>query len=737
MMTQVSGIVNRIIYNNDDFYIINITLKDGTALCTTVNHPNIKIGFNGDFNGEYIDHASFGKQFKAQFVIEKLPETKEGFKQYLTSGVFKGVGAVTAKKIIDHLGDDPLNTINTNIDIILEVPKVKKEILQSIKTTWLENTVKAQITVFLQQYGISNLNVAKIYEKFGAKAVAIITKNPYTLIREINGIGFKIADKIALNLGIEKDSDLRLSEALKFILNEGANFGNCYLLLNQLLENIRSLININDPEKIISSIKSSDEIIVIHINSIDRYYSKPLYDAEQNCLKHINNFLNIPPKLFSDLVINDDVLSLEQKTSVYGALSHNISILTGGPGCGKSFSTKSIVDSLINAKKSVGICAPTGKAAIRSSTLIGREAVTIHRLLAYNPGFGGFTYNADNQLTFDYIIVEESSMIDIKLMSSLLDAIDYNTQVLFVGDHNQLPPVGAGAPFKDMIESGLVPTFKLSKIFRQGVNSKIITTAHSINTGEYPHIESPISNPEIWKDETDCMFIDSGVYDYRKPTDYPKDNTLAYNLDIKRMLVKLYTETIKKYRGYEDVQILIPKRVGDLGTNEINLIIRDAVNPMSETTPHIKLINKEFRLNDKVIHIRNNYELGDDGVFNGEIGKIIKIDMIKKTCVVKYDDKEVDYTKGDISDLELAYCISIHKSQGSEFQCVIIPLMSDYGIMLEKSLVYTGLTRGKKLAIFIGQRQALMKSIKTVNTEKRQTSLSELLIQEKSLVYSE
>jgi len=730
MTTKISGKVTRVIFSKDGFFICMVN-----DTCVSVNHPKIKVGFDGDFTGSWVDHPKFGKQFKAAFAIEKLPETKEGFKHYLMSGAFKGIGGVTADKIIAHLGDNPLEVMNTNLDEILNVPKVKKEILQSIKDTWLDNTVRAEITIFLQQFGISSININKIYESMGVNCIATIMSNPYTIIEKVTGIGFKTADRIALKVGIEPNSELRISECIKYVLVESGNYGNCYLLKDQIIKKVKELIDPQDEYAIVNCINSNDGIMKISINEEDRYYSIQLYYAEQSVMSNLSNMLDRPNRAYLDNMANEETLSSEQRDAVYGALSNNISILTGCPGCGKTYTTKTIVDSLLSLKKKIGICAPTGKASLRSSIVICHDAMTIHRLLGFNPRYiGSFDYNANKPLDYDYIIVEESSMIDIKLMSSLLDAVDYHTQILFVGDHNQLPPVGAGAPFKDMIESGLIPTFTLNKIFRQGMNSKIVTYAHDINNGEYPNIQSPLKNPLLWNTDVDCLFIDSGCYDARKASDYGKESSLAYGYDINKMIIKLYTEIIKKYKGFEDIQLLIPKRVGDVGTNSVNSLIQDVVNPLTEQLPVINVGDRQFRLNDKVIHVQNNYELGDKGIFNGEIGKIVEIDVKKNSCFVQFDDKKVEYTKSDMGDLELAFAITIHKSQGSEFDCVILPIMTEYGIMLEKSLIYTALTRAKKLAVFIGQRHALMKAVKTINKAKRQTSLSELLIFEKNLV---
>lgn len=732
MTTKISGKVIKIRFTKEDFHICTVSTNTGDHT-VKLNHNNLKVGFIGDFTGIWVDDEKWGGQFKCYFAIEKLPQTKEGFKQYLMSKTFKGIGEKTADKIIQHLGENPVGALSKDPDMVLKTPGVKMDLLEQIKKVYLDNTVRAEITIFLQQYGISPNLINKIYDTFGLNTIPQLTKNAYILINRIDGVGFKIADRIAIKMGIDPKSELRITECIKFVLKEAGNIGYCYLLRPQIHKKVQELIERIDIELIDSCIVESQDIIKLEINDEERFYSRTYYNAEQRCLNSLINMLEQPPVGFMDNVAQEETLSPEQKNAVYGALSNNVSILTGGPGCGKTYTTKTIVESLLNAKKTVGICAPTGKAALRSSTVIGHEAMTIHRILGFNPRLeGSFEYTSDNPLPYDFVIVEESSMIDIKLMANLLDAVGYGTQILFVGDHNQLPPVGAGAPFKDMIESGLTPTFKLNKIFRQGDDSRLVHFAHQINNAEYPHIDSPIKNPGLWATKTDCLFIDSGFSDGRKRSEYDKTNTLHFGMDVAETIVRLYTETIKRYRNYNDIQILVPKRVGTIGTNVINAMIQDVVNPITAVSKVIAIGERTFRLNDKVIHVQNNYNLGEDGIFNGEIGKII--DITDKGCTIDFDGKEVVYKRSDMIDLELAFAISIHKSQGSEFECVILPLMMEYGMMLEKSLIYTGLTRAKKLALFVGQRQALMRSIHNTNQSKRQTSLSELLIENKNLV---
>jgi len=729
-MEKLIGSVKRVIYTKDDFNICSVITEDsfGEGLVVSVNHPNIVKGFTGEFTGEYDINPKYGKQFKAKYVIEQLPSTMLGFKSYLKSGLFKGIGEATAEKIVNFLGENPIARIKADPNIILTIPKVKISILEGIKSTWLSNSVKGEIMVLLQQNGVTGANVEKIYNKFKERSISVIKKNPYILIEEVDGIGFKMADKIAINMGMPENSEVRVIECIKYILTNDSNYGSCYLTKKQILDKVRLLINIVDIN-LINGALTSDQLVKLNLDGEDRYYSVKLYEAEQKCLHIIGDMLSKQNNLVETVSINDTTLSDEQVLAVTGALSNKISILTGGPGCGKTYTTKTIVDNLIHILKNVVICAPTGKAASRSSEMIGQEAMTIHRLLELDFVRGGFLRNAENPIEADYLIVEESSMIDINLMASLLDAIDNNCRVLFVGDFGQLPPIGPGSPFKDMIQSGLIPTYRLNTIFRQGLDSDIVKCAHEINLGKKIQLKSPLVNPDIWKDTTDLMFIESDLNDGRRACDFPPESTLRYNLDINKMIVKLYTETIKKYRSITDVQILIPKRVGIIGCDNINRIIQNVLNP-GKLSSRLEYKDKVFMLNDKVIHVKNNYELD---VFNGEIGKIISLSPINKTCVVAFDNnKVINYSTADLADLELAYAITIHKSQGSEFGCIIMPITSEHAHMSDRSLIYTGITRAKKLAIIIGRKKSLYQGIATVKNDKTQTSLRELIIMEQT-----
>ena len=734
---KITGIVDRIIFSNKDngYHILSVELPNkNDNIVVNAYHPVIHEGLTYEFIGEWTVHSIYGKQMKAKSVFEVPPNTKEGLQAYLSSSFFPGIGPVISKRIIEHFKDDVIRVFNEDIDKLLFVPGISPKKLEAIKKSWEDNDEINAIMVFLQQYGITTVYAAKIYKHYGKGCVEKIKENPYTLSRDISGIGFKYADKIALEVGIEPNSEQRIRACIIHILDSSSLDGHCYLLEEQITIKSTELLSVDIRDSVRNILKymvqDSEIIIFKHNDEEPRFYSKKLYYNEKYCANKIGELLlkNKDIKI-SDSIVNTDSLSVEQKESVFGVLSKGISILTGGPGCGKTYTTKTIVDVLLKLEKNIAICAPTGKAALKSTSVIGFEAYTIHRLLGWDPENFGFMHNDKNTLPHNFIIVEESSMIDINLMCSLLKAVSEDCQILFIGDHNQLPPVSAGAPFRDMIESEIVPSFKLNKIFRQAQGSKIITSAHKINEGECPNINSPLESPELWKQGEDCLFIDSGLKEYGKNNkEYPAWSSLRYGLDVVDMIKKLYTETIQKYYKTSDVQILIPMKVSELGTIKINSIIRDAVNPKQKDKKEISIKNIIFREGDKIMHTVNNYELE---VFNGDIGYIQIIDVISGTAEIKFEGgRIVKYKKIDLMEIEHAFAISIHKSQGSEFDCVILPIMPTYNRMLERSLIYTGISRGKKLVIFVGQRKSLEKAVKTINSNKRQTSLKELLLQQ-------
>jgi exodeoxyribonuclease V alpha subunit len=424
-------------------------------------------------------------------------------------------------------------------------------------------------------------------------------------------------------------------------------------------------------------------------------------------------------------------LSEEQKAAVLGIIGQGISVLTGGPGSGKTTSLKKLVKLLLSVGYELALAAPTGRASQRMTETIGVQASTIHRLLVWDHDNKTFLKNERNTIEANFIIIDETSMLDINLAASLLRAVPINAQILFVGDVDQLPPVGPGDFFRDLISSEIAPVFRLNKIFRQGKESLIIKHAYEINEQVVPRIETPLLTPELWNDGTDCMFVDSAMPELFKPNgDYPKWSSLRYGIDFINMISKLYIDYIPKYIGSDkEIQILMPMNVGELGTIKVNQVIQGLVNPYDKDKKEIRIKERIFRDGDRVIQTKNNYDLE---VFNGDIGKVIEISGGEKMeMIVKFSDsREVVYAKSDIFELDLAYAISIHKSQGSEFDCVILPLMKAHYRMLYKQLIYTGLTRAKKFAVFVGEREALKIAVANSNANTRQTSLRHMLMDE-------
>ena len=543
---------------------------------------------------------------------------------------------------------------------------------------------------------------------------------------------------------MEKTSEKRIGAAVKHVIQSSENSdGHCFLRLNQLIIKMNELLDIDVTEyleRVLNNLEVNQTIKASSVSISDnkRYYLNRTYFNEEYCVDKIKNLLEsktpldeneMTKWLQSEQQRENSQLSDEQSNAVVGVLQNSISVLTGSAGCGKTHTTKTIIKALAYLGKDILLAAPTGRAAKRASELTGMNASTIHRLLKWNPMTSSFEFNEKNPLECNFLIIDEASMIDIHLASSLMRAIPPNCQVVFVGDFNQLPPVGPGSFFKDMIESNTVPVFRLTKIFRQGKGSDIILYAHEINNGQEPDIKSPLLEPALWSGQTDCLFIDSGSFEENTPIDgYPKWSSLKYGLDAMGMVKKLYTETIPKYLGANtEIQILSPMNVNSMGTVEINKTIQQAVNPAATGKLELKIKDKIFRIGDRVMQKVNNYDLL---TFNGEIGEIIMIDPARLECVIKFgvEEKIVEYKRENLLELDLAYCVSIHKSQGSEFDAIIIMLMPQHSVMLARQILYTAITRGKRLVVFVSTRGALSKAIKNITPSIRQTSLKDRLM---------
>jgi exodeoxyribonuclease V alpha subunit len=843
-MEKFTGIIQRVTYHNQEngWTVLKVSPIDRPheLKTVTVHQANVFAGATMEFEGEWTHHVKYGEQFKSQNTFEIKPASASALEKYIGSGLIYGVGPKIAKRIVKHFGKETLEVFEADIERLKEVTGIAQAKLDQIKSSWTEHREIRNVMLFLQEYGVSTLFAVKIFKTYGNEAIKIVQDNPYQLSKDIYGIGFFSADKIALSMGLEKDSPKRMQAAISHVLAASREQGHCYLELEQILEDVKALLAEDFSELLVTTIhrmeKEDDLKVRLKTNNdllnAKCYYSKSLYYDELHTAEIIKTFLAKTVHADAERVkkwLNlynqkqEFPLSEEQFDAVLGACQQAFSILTGGPGCGKTTTTKALVRLLIAMNKRITLAAPTGRAAQRMSEVIGRDAQTIHRLLVWQPHTGQFKKNQEDPLDTDFVIIDECSMLDISISASLLKAIPKTAQILFIGDPNQLPSVGAGNVLKDLIESTRVPCFHLRKVFRQAQESDIIKFAHQIIQRHIPKIESPVNKPDIWEEKTDCLFIDSeeatkeqmlfikkitesmryviqntGVayvrekaldeasdsykavtqkddifientteseieairktgirsYVFNVPNDYlhadiqfllKSENhaaalkniiksihpwsSLNYGFVASEMVVRLYSKTIKERLGPQmEVQILSPMTVGSMGTRNLNLLVQNTFNPHDANKSQMQFGERVFRLGDRVIQRRNNYDLE---VFNGDIGRLSAIDNQTMTLEVTYQSgpltRQVHYEKQDIIDLDLAYAITIHKSQGSEFDVVIIPVVLQHFNMLYQNLIYTALTRAKKMAIFVGTRKALGIAVKNIDNRSRKTMLKTLV----------
>ena len=810
----LTGIVSRVTYHNPvtGWSVLRVQPLDAPMQqeTVTVHQTRVFAGATMRFSGRWTINQKYGRQFHATQATERKPATTAAIEKYLGSGLIKGVGSKTAKKIVRHFGANTLEVFENDIDQLKDVEGIADRKLASIRTAWSEHKAIRNVMMFLQGHGISTLFAVRIYKSYGDKAIDLVSDDPYRLANDFYGIGFFSADKIALSLGFAEDSAKRLVAAIKHVLAASREQGHCYLTRQQIQHAVRELIHLDVADRLpgeLAQMKNADQLRTRQLQHdgelCECFYSKTLYYDEASVAAFLNgkrSSVTQDKQRVSRWVTryceqHDIRLSEEQSHAVENVVQHEFSVLTGGPGCGKTTTTLVIVRLLEAMQRRVLLAAPTGRATQRMSEVIGREAKTIHRLLVWKNG--AFEMNEQAPLEADFLIVDECSMLDISLTASLLKAVPNGCQVLFIGDADQLPSVGAGNVLKDMISAGSVACFRLTQVFRQAAQSQIIQYAHSINEGQTPMIASPFKSPDVWQDNTDSLFIDSdeatteqlrfisrvkkyyawktpeleqlsdeSPYEFRigeaitspyqaefkvpekfEHVDLAQLNkssndvealrlvmkqihpwsSLHYGLSAVDAVVKLYLQWIPRYHGSDiEIQILTPMTRGSLGTVNLNQVIQHQANPPGAAKCELRVGERVFREGDRVIHRRNNYDLN---VFNGDIGRIVSIDNENLTCVVAFfpDGREVSYRKEDIIELDLAYAITIHKSQGSEFQAVIIPVLTQHFKMLYRNLMYTGLTRAKKLAVFVGSRRALSMAVNQQDTSLRQTALESLL----------
>ena len=814
---KLHGIVERVTYHNQEngWSVLRVSPFNNPASLETVTVHQMKVfaGATMAFFGAWTHHSQFGRQFKAERAIEEKPATSAALEKYLGSGLIKGVGPKTARKIVNHFKENTLELFENDIGRLIEVDGIAKKKLLTIEAAWREHRAIREVMMFLQSHGISTLFAVRIYKKYGEEAIEKVIEDPYRLATDFYGIGFFSADKVALSIGLAEDSDQRIIAAIRHVLAASREEGHCFLTREQIATAIDKLLNLELENRLLQLLDTMElenqlklRVVENDGDVINCYYSKSLYFDEAYVAGKLRQMINSSDheltggtdqwveKHCSQQKIR---LTREQMEAVKTAAVKNFSVLTGGPGCGKTTTTLVIVRLLEYLGVHVVLAAPTGRAAQRMSEVIGREAKTLHRLLEWQQG--GFLRNEEQPLKADFLIVDECSMLDISLTASLLKALPTHCQLLFIGDADQLPSVGAGNVLRDIIATGVVAVSGLTEIFRQAKESKIIKYAHDINSGQTPQIESPFKKPELWTRKEDCLFFDSDeatqeqlkfisrvkkldgfdlegreeltsaedpllfgtaepiISSYEQSFVVPQKfqhvdlmqvaragseinelkavvkkihpwSTLHFGFSAVQSVIRLYTEWIPKYYGADvEIQILSPMTRGSLGTGNLNKIVQQAVNPEAAGKSQVVIGERVLRVGDRVIHRRNNYDLN---VFNGDIGRIVTIDTVDLGCVVRFfpDNREVAYKKDDMLELDLAYAITIHKSQGSEFEAVIIPLLTQHFKMLFRNLIYTGLTRARKLAVGIGTRKALAMAVKQEDSCKRQTALQQLIV---------
>ncbi|MBZ4664591.1 MAG: ATP-dependent RecD-like helicase [Caloramator sp.] len=725
-MIDIEGVVENIVFKNEENGYTVAKIRYNKDLISVVGHiPFINIGQRVKVQGEWVFHPNFGQQIKVHYCEEVKPSTIEGIERYLASGLIKGIGPATAKKIVERFGKDSLDIIEMNPDKLTEVDGIGSKKAEKIAESFKEQRQLKEVMVFLQSYGITAGLGIKIFKRYGEETNAVLKSNPYRLCDEVSGVGFKTADRIAVNLGYDMMSEERVKAGIKYILSQCIANGHVYLPKEELVKECVKILNV--PDEIIR-----EQIVMLNLNkeiyieNVDNdeavylryYYLSELYVArkliELSFQNYNQDFDEIEEEIKEYEEENGIELAKEQREAIEKAVKNGVCVITGGPGTGKTTIIKCIIKLFEKRGLSVVLAAPTGRAAKRITETTGCEAKTIHRLLEmeYMPEneIPIFTKDEESPIEAHAIIIDEASMIDILLMNSLLKAVAKGTRLIIVGDVDQLPSVGAGNVLRDIIESGSICVAKLNKIFRQQDKSLITINAHKINNGEMPILNE--------KDK-DFFFIEL-------------DGTQSLNDE----LVKLVSERLPSFKKdidpVKDIQILSPMRKGDAGVNSLNISMQSVLNPPAKFKTEKNFRDFVFRRFDKVMQIKNNYNIeweslvtGEKGrgVFNGDIGYIEDIDLENQQIIVMFDDKKVEYDFSNLEELELAYAITIHKSQGSEFKVVVIPVCFGPPMLMTRNLIYTGVTRAKELVVLIGNRAALKYMIKNNTITKRYSGL--------------
>lgn len=723
-MIEIKGTVEDIIFRNEEnlYSVFSLDTDDGNI--TVVGQiMDLNKGDILAVSGDLVYHRDYGEQLKLKKYEKIMPSSVSQIEKYLSSGIISNIGEKRAKEIVKLFGEDTLKVMTEQPEKLLKINGIGKKTLEKIHNSIVEAQSSREVTMYLQKFNIGNKLTYSIFAKYKENTKAIIEENPYQLIDDIKGVGFNIADKIALQIGIKKDSSFRIIAAAQYLLFEEANKnGNCYMEYDDFIVKLKNLLGVEEKSILdnISEMVFCNKVKITTYNGKSIIYLRLIYEIELSITEKLLRLLRANNKT-KDIDIEQEISLIEkieninysdtQKDAIITALKEKVTIITGGPGTGKTTIIKAIISIANNLKLKYTLAAPTGRAAKRMEESTGKEASTIHRLLGYKSidDIAQLEYNEENPLENDLIVIDEMSMVDIYLMNNLLNAIREDTMVVFVGDSDQLPSVGPGNILNDMISSKVIPTIKLETIFRQSEGSNIIKNAHLINNG---------MNPILNEENKDFYFI--------------RTRNDTHTLDT---IVNLVTNRLPKHYNVnplEDIQVLTPTRRGICGVDSINQRLQAKLNPPMFNKSEIKIGEYIFRENDKIMQTKNNYdiELKDGflsktkGLYNGDIGYIRNIFLDDRTIETIFYDKMATLDTKEFSDIVLSYCATIHKSQGSEFPIVVIPMANAPYMLLTRNILYTGITRGKSLVVLVGNENILKKMIQTKLNNKRNSTLA-------------
>ena len=719
MLVELQGQIERITYTNEEtgFTIARLKVYGQRDLVTVVG--SLVAPTPGEvlkMNGEWSNHPKYGEQFKIVEYKTTVPASVYGIKKYLGSGLIKGIGPVMAKRIVEKLGKQTLDVIENEIERLSEVEGIGKKRIEMIRKAWDDQKEIREVMLFLQTHGVSSGYATKIFKQYDSRSIQIVKENPYRLATDIFGIGFVTADRIAENLGFGRESELRAEAGILYVLHQLADEGHVYYPYEPLVKKCQDILQVNRDVivKAFGSIAIDKRIVIEDLNedipgfveNNKAVYLAKFHLSETSIATRLKTLVNAPKsirKIAPDKAIEwvqkqlAITLAERQVEAVRCAVKNKVMVITGGPGTGKTTIINAILNIFSKLKVRIMLAAPTGRAAKRMSEATGHEAKTIHRMLEYSIQKWGFQKNDEYPLDCDLLIVDEASMIDTILMHHLLKAIPPRATFILVGDVNQLPSVGAGNVLKDIIASSAIAVVELNEIFRQARESLIIVNAHKINNGILPSFK-PSGNKL-----DDFYFVEQ---------EDPED--------VLRIILELAKERIPRRFGLDavdDIQVLTPMHKGVVGAGNLNVELQKALNPGEGG---VTRGNRNYRVNDKVMQIKNNY---DKDVFNGDIGRITRIDEDGRHVTISFDGRDVDYDYTDLDEVVLAYAVSVHKSQGSEYPAVIIPVLTQHYILLQRNLIYTAVTRGRKLVVIVGTKKALAIGVKNDKTQKRYTYL--------------